>query len=357
MSHFDVIAQPAGSTASDVLYAALADNRFDELRAAVAYITASGVQELQQGLAASALKRSWLTSFDWCRSDPAALSALQQQSLSSVKVHDGKRVVLRPGCRPTTSFHPKSFLFTGPDHALLLVGSANMSRNGLRHGVEVDAAIEVAGHNKRTEAAWRQIDSARTWFDAEWSQAPSFAGLTSAYQAQYDRRPPSSAVLEFGDTSSFIRRGFTAEQLAQVAHAQTMWIEAGRLTARTSAAPGHQLMMRPLTRVFFGYQPLAIPRKTQLGSVLIRFDGTIHANRTLEFAHNSMDRLNLPTSGASGAVRYDGKILRFTKIALGGKVAYELSIIAKRERNSLKAASRRLDLSFTMPGGRAFGFN
>jgi HKD family nuclease len=356
MSDFDVIFQPAGSTVSDVLGAALADRRFDELRAAVAYVTASGVQELQQGLAASALKRSWLTSFDWCRSDPAALSALQQLSLSSVKIHDGRQVVLRPGCQPTTSFHPKSFLFTGPDHALLVVGSANMSRNGLRHGVEVDAAIEVVGRSKRTEAAWRRIDFARTWFDAEWTKAPSFAGLTSAYQAQYDRRPPSSAVLEFGDTTSFVRRGFTAEQLAQVAHSQTMWIEAGRLTARTSATPGHQLMMRPLTRVFFGYQPLSVPRKTQLGSVLIRFDGTVHANRTLEFAHNSMDRLNLPPGGANKTTRYDGKILKFTKIALGGEVAYELSMISKRARNSLEAASRRLNLSFAMPGGRAFGF-
>ena len=62
-------------------------------------------------------------------------------------------------------------------------------------------------------------------------------------------------------------------------------------------------MMRPLTRVFFGYQPLAIPRKTPLGSVLIRFDGTVHPDRTLEFAHNSMDRLNLPTSGAGGAAQ------------------------------------------------------
>ena len=51
MSDFDVIAQPMGSTTvSDILYAALADDRFNELRAAVAYITASGVQELQQAL-------------------------------------------------------------------------------------------------------------------------------------------------------------------------------------------------------------------------------------------------------------------------------------------------------------------
>jgi HKD family nuclease len=352
MSHFNVIAQPAGSTVSDVLYAALADDRFDELRSAVAYITASGVQELQQGLVASALKRSWLTSFDWCRSDPAALSALQQQSLSSVKVHDGKRVVLGPGCRPTTSFHPKSFLFTGPDHALLLVGSANMSRNGLRHGVEVDAAIEVVGHSKRTEVAWRQIDSVRTWFDAAWSKAPKFAGLSAAYQAQYDRRPPSSAVLEFHDPSLF----FTAEQLAQAAQARTLWIEGPRKTSSNRGTTGQQLNMRKLTRVFFGVDALPVPKMTPLDSVTILFDGVVHANRTLEFAHNSMDRLNLPTSGSTGHVSYPGKILKFSKVALQGEVAYELTLITKREMNSLRAASHRLRLDFKLSGDRAFGF-
>lgn len=356
MSDFKVIAQPAISTVSEFLHAGLADNRFDTLRSAVAYITTSGVQELQHALQASALKKSWLTSFDWCRSDPAALDALQQQGKSSVKVHDGTRVVSRAGCTPTTPFHPKAFLFTGPDHALHILGSANMSRNGLRQGVEVDAAIEVAGRGPRTNTAWLQIDSARNWFDAEWSKADRFSRLAPGYQTQCDRRPRASAVLEFGDTSSFVRRGFTAEQLAQMARAQTMWIEAGNLTARTSATPGHQLMMRPLTRVFFGFPPLSVPRMTPLGSVPIVFDGLLHADRPLEFAHNSMDRLNLPTSAAGGTARYDGTNLKFTKIALGGQVAFDLTIIGKRELNSLKAASRRLDLSFKMPGGRTFGF-
>jgi len=356
MSELTVIAQPAVSTVSDLLHASLADNRFDMLRSAVAYITTSGVQELQQALQESHLRRLWLASFDWCRSDPTALEALQQQGKSSVKVHDGMRVVSRAGCTPTTPFHPKSFLFTGSDHALLVVGSANMSRNGLREGVEVDVAIEVAGGSKRTNRAWLQVDSARKWFDAEWSKADAFSKLASSYQVQCDRRPRASAILEFGDTTSFARRGFTAEQLAQIARSQTMWIEAGKLTARNSATPGHQLMMRPLTRVFFGFPPLSVPRMTPLGSVPIKFDAALHADRPLEFAHNSMDRLNLPTSAASGPVWYDGKILKFTKTALKGEVIFDLTIVGERERNSLEMASQRLDLSFTMPGGRTFGF-
>lgn len=135
-----------------------------------------------------------------------------------------------------------------------------------------------------------------------------------------------------------------------------MWIEAGRLTARTSAGPGHQLMMRPMTRVFFGFSPLSVPKMTPLGTVSVVFDGLLHTDRSLEFAHNSMDRLNLPTSATGGNAHYDGKILKFTKSAVNGEVAFDLTIIGKRESNSLKAASRRLDLSFTMPSGRTFGF-
>lgn len=356
MSDFEVIPQPAISTVSATLQAALLDDRYNSLRSAVAYITTSGVQELQQVLSTSSLRRSWLTSFDWCRSDPAALSALQQQRGSSVRVHDGKQVVVRRGCTPNTPFHPKKFLFTGPEHALLVSGSANMSRNGLRQGVEFDTAIAVTGRGKKTLTAWKRIDATRNWFDAEWSRAGRFAGLAAGYQVEYTRRPPASVVLEFGDTSAFVRRGFTAEQLAQISRAETMWIEAGNLTAQTSATPGHQLMMRPLTRVFFGFAPLQVPRMTSLGSVAIYFDGLLNTGRSLEFAHNSMDRLNLPTSTAAGTARYDGKVLKFTKFALNGQVAFELAVIGQREQNSLTRTSRRLGLRFVMPGGRTFGF-
>lgn len=356
MSDFEVIPQPTISTVSATLQAALLDNRYDTLRSAVAYITTSGVQELHQALSTSSLHKSWLTSFDWCRSDPAALSALQQQQGSTVRVHDGKQVVARRGCTPTTPFHLKKFLFTGPEHALLVSGSANMSRNGLRQGVEFDTAIAVTGRGKKTLTAWKRIGAARDWFDAQWSRADRFAALAPGYKVEFARRPAASAVLEFGDTSAFVRRGFTAEQLAQISRAETMWIEAGNLTARTSASPGHQLMMRPLTRVFFGFAPVQVPRMTSLGPVSIYFDGVLNADRSLEFAHNSMDRLNLPTSTAAGTAQYDGKVLKFTKFAMNGAVAFELSIIGKREQNSLRRMSRRLGLSFTMPGGRTFGF-
>jgi len=356
MSELTVIAQPAVSTVSTLLHASLADNRLDMLRSAVPYITTSGVQKLQQALHESPLRSLCLGSFDWCRSDPTGLEVLQQQGKSSVEVHDGMRVVARAGWTPTTPFHPKSLLFAAFDYALPVVGSANMSRKSLREGVEVDVAIEVAGRRKMTNRAWVQVDSARKWFDAEWSKADMFSKLASSYQVQCDRRARASAIREFSATTSFGRRGFTAEQLAQIARSQTISIEAGKPTARNSATPGQQVMMRPLTRVFFGLPPLSVPRMTPLASVPIKFDAALHADWPLEFAHDSMDHLNLPTSAAGGPVWYHGKILKFPKTALKGEVIFDLTIVGEREGNSLEMASQRLDLSFTMPSGRTFGF-
>lgn len=356
MVHFEPLPQPALSRVSDALLSALVDNRYDTLRAAVAYVTSSGVQELQHALNSSGQAIRWLTAFDWCRSEPSALDALNQRTLSDVRVHDGAQVVSRGGCVPTVSYHPKAFLFSGREESLLVVGSANLSRNGLRHGVEFDAAISVAHGTSREQSSWQRLDRARQWFDDTWSHSAQYSGLADRYAAEHSRRPRSAAVLEFGAAAVPLGRGFSAEQLAQLASAQTMWIEAGTLTAAASTYPGHQLMMRPMTRVFFGFGAEPVPRKTRIGGVSIRFDGALSAGLSLEFAHNSMDRLNLPAASSTGVASYDGKILGFTKAAIDGGLAFEMSVLGGREARRLMNMSAKQDLAFTMSSGRSFGF-
>ncbi len=67
MSDFRVVAQPEVSTVSDVVQSALMDNRYNTLRAAVAYITSSGVQELEHALLATNLDKKWMTGADRSR--------------------------------------------------------------------------------------------------------------------------------------------------------------------------------------------------------------------------------------------------------------------------------------------------
>lgn len=297
----------------------------------------------------------WLSAFDWCRSEPAALDALAQRSASEVRIHDGVRVAGRPSCVPTVSFHPKTFLFTGPADGLLVVGSANLSRNGLRHGVEFDASVSVSGAGART-SEWRAIDQSREWFDNTWASADAYQALASRYKVKYSDRSRETAVLEFGVAGLPTSRGFTPQQLALMAGAQSMWIEAGNLTAAGARSPGHQLMMRPMSRVFFGFGSDPVPQKTRIGEVAIDFDGALTSGLSIEFAHNSMDRLNLPATSPRGVTAFDGKTLKFEKAAVAGGVVFKLSVVGVPEEKRLRRASSRLGMTFTMTSGRSFGF-
>lgn len=352
------IRQPVSERLADVLCQALANDRYTDLRAAIAYVTASGVQQLSDALHKSSLTVRWLTAFDWCRSEPAALSALDSAKRSAVRVFAGGDVVERAGCVPLKSFHPKSFLFTGPDAALLISGSGNLSANGLRHGIEFNTVISVDGPTAKVNAStWQAMSDVETWFDTFWRSADHYAPLADRYQAQFAERPKSSADMDFGDPPEQRTGRFTAEQLAQMAQASTMWIEAGQLTASTSNTPGHQLMMRPYSRVFFGFAATSVPRMTNLGEILVDFRGAGAVRRSIEFAHNSMDRLNLPASDGRDAAKYDGETLIFTKGARNGRVVYELALATPSEKTKLLNASRQREMAFKMSGhGRQFGF-
>lgn len=352
------IPQPASARLIDSLCSALADNRYTEMKAAVAYATTSGVRELADSIRQTTLSLKWLTAIDWFRSEPAALGSLDGLRRSTVRIHNGREVVGRPGCVPRSAFHPKAFLFTGPDSALLISGSGNLSANGLRRGIELGTIIAATSRASRANRdAQQALGDVRTWFDTLWRAADGYASLAGEYTTKFALRPAAAAVMDFGDPPEPGAGRFTAEQLAQVSHAETMWIEAGNLTASTSQTPGHQLMMRPYTRVFFGVLASPVPRMTHLGDVLIRFGSATPVFRSIEYAHNSMDRLNLPHSDGIQHARYDGETLVFRKRPGRGTVVFELTVASKSDVARLKRSSQRNGLAFKMSGpGREFGF-
>ena len=116
-------------------------------------------------------------------------------------------------------------------------------------------------------------------------------------------------------------------------------------------------MTRALTRVFFGFSELAVPNQTPLGLVDIAYNSNVTADLPLEFAHNGMDRLNLPKPGAGGPPAYDQQTLVFKKRSLRGRVGYELSLPSKNDARRIKRQSDAEGLTFAMPGqARGFGF-
>jgi hypothetical protein len=345
------------------LRAALADPAFTRLDVAVAYVTTSGVKTLRDSDAAQLdrLNRRWLSTFDWCRSQPVALAALNQTAASSLRIHDGAFVVGREGCAPRLPFHPKGFLFSGDDARLLISGSGNLSDNGINRGVELDTVFEVRSPTSPSETAlWDELGRLQAWFDQQWAIANPYQDtLKSRYEAAYAKAPKVPAPTDDDWSPATTPRGFTPTQLAGARRATTFWIEAGNLTPNLGPGnPGSQLMMRAMTRVFFGIQPRTVPRMTPLGTVDIRYGGKIYSNESLEYAHNSMDRLNLPHPGPGGPPGYDQQTLVFRKVPHEGNVIYDLTFATTpAQKTALRKASAAVDLDLVMPGGRRFGFS
>ena len=345
------------------LHATLADPTFTRLDVAVAYVTTSGVNMLRDkdGAQLDRLDRRWLSSFDWCRSHPVALAALNQEAASSVRIHDGAFVVGREGCAPRLPFHPKAFLFSGGEARLLISGSGNLSANGINRGVELDTLLEVRSPTSPQETAlWNELGELQAWFDGQWAAAnPYQGGLKSRYETAYAVAPKAPAPTDDDWSPETTPRGFTPTQLAGARRATIFWIEAGNLTPNLGAGvPGSQLMTRAMTRVFFGIPPNVVPVKTPLGSVDIRYGGAIYPNESLQFAHNGMDRLNLPHPGLGGPPAYDQQTLVFRKVPYEGRVIYELTFATTpAQRAALRKASAAVDLDLVMPGGRRFGFS
>ena len=277
------IRQPSDSRIVDHLRSAMVDPRFNRLEAAVAYATLGGVEDLQLGGSGQIrhISRQWLSSIDWCRSEPTALTALDQLPKSEVRIFDGLRVVDRRGCSPRVSFHPKGFVFSGPRVRLLISGSGNLSRNGVSKGVELNTVVEVSDPKTRAEKSlWQSIEAIRAWHNSMWQSAAAYKTLDSRYRETYKRSfasPPKTDDDTFDVDDVGNRRGYSAEDLVKIRRAMTFWIEGGNLTENLGRGdPGNQLMMRGLTRVFFGFDGTRVPRRPTLGRSLSGMAEPLH---------------------------------------------------------------------------------
>lgn len=365
MLRIQTLVQPRHGKIVDLLHAGLENQKYSKLEAAVAYVTVGGVSALRgNGIHDAHLDRmrtQWLAGVDWYRSDPVALEALSQRANSNVRVFDGSGVTASPGCAPVTPFHPKGFVFSGQGALLMISGSANLSRNGLTRGVELNTVIEVADPRSSAErSAWDAIQRTRKWFATAWRDADIYGAIATDYSAAWQAaRPVPPTTDDHTARPLAAARGFSSSELAAIRRATTFWIQSGNLTHNLGPGmPGNQLMMRALTRVFFGFSEVVVPKQTPIGSVEISFNNVVTPDLSLEFAHNGMDRLNLPRPSAGGPSSYDQQTLVFRKRPIAGQVGYALQLASKSQALKLLRQSDAEGLTFAMPGqGRAFGFS
>ncbi|MCC6765244.1 MAG: hypothetical protein IT293_11340 [Deltaproteobacteria bacterium] len=362
MSRVDYIAQPAPRTTLDALQAILQDGAVESIDVAVAYVTSGGAYELLKRLAEtlgeawSGVPKRWITSFDYCRTEPVALASLLKVPKSSVRIHDA-RFCLDHGGAPKMPFHPKTFLVRTDLRDYALAGSGNMSRSGLLRGVEAGLVVSVnrAGPTEPTAAAAMQ--SMRAWFSRTWNNATRLTpALFTGYRRLFEHRDNLKAPAPTEDdvASTDTGRGtLSTKELQKLRVCTHFWIDAGNITKnRGPKLPGNQLMMKRLSRVFFGFPSTTIPKNTHVGDVRIGFDSGPATLFSLTYSDNKMDKLVLPIPGAGGPPAYDNECLLFVRTK---PRVFELTIGTKAAKAQWLKKSSAIDGAFHMASGREWG--
>jgi hypothetical protein len=330
---------------------------------AVAYATSSGVYDFLKrmsgtlGVAWNDIPKRLITSFDYYRTEPVALAALQSVPNSSVRIHDAQ-FCLTHGGTPKVPFHPKAFLIRSAQRNYALAGSGNMSRSGLSKGIEVGIALGVDRHPLPAEpTALASIQALQAWFDAAWQIAsPLSTPLLSSYRALFESKDNLKAPVPTEDdvaSSDAAGGALSSKDLQKLRVCTHLWIESGNITKnRGPHLPGNQLMMKRLSRVFFGFDPTAIPENSLIGHIHMNFNGGAADQYSLTYSDNKMDKLTLPIPGGLGPAAYDQKWLLFQRMTPG---AFHLTLGSDSDRAKWFKRSSSIDGAFKMSSGREWG--
>lgn len=321
--------------------------------AAVAYATHSGVAELVGRLETlegwGQVSKRWLVGIDFCRSDPVALEGLSGLPRSSLRIYDGRFVVGRDRCTPRVSFHPKLYGFQRGNQKAVVAGSGNLSRTGLRVGVEAGMSVcDMPGADART---------VQDWFDRNWRLATRFSDISVEYghrfQAVENRTQPVPTEDDAAPESAGARGQLTPSQLRKLNVCRNLWIQVGNLHSnRGPGRPGNQLMLKRNTRVFFGFPARDLDPDTTVGHVAIEYAGNTRGDCSLRFSNNSMDVLTLPVPGVEGPPAYDQETICFEQI---GVRKFRLILGTRRDVTNWKRQSEAIDGAFRMTSGREWG--
>ena len=362
MSQADYIAQPTSRTTLDALQAILQNGGVERLDVAVAYVTTNGAHDFLRrvsntlGGAWAAVPKRWITSFDYCRTEPVALECLRSLPSSSIRIHDAA-FCLEHGGAPKVPFHPKAFLIRTHQHEYVLAGSSNISRSGLSRGVEAGLVLSVSRVTPGEPTATAAIDAMRTWFSSIWgASTPLTTPLLTSYSQLFEHKDNLKAPAPTEDdvASTDTRRGaLSTKDLQRLRVCRHFWIDAGNITKnRGRNVPGNQLMMKRLSRVFFGFGSTAVPKNTHIGDVEISFNNGQGAPFSLTYSDNTMDKLVLPIPGAGGPPAYDNEFLLFERTKPG---VFKLTIGTKATKAQWLRRSAAIDGDFRMSSGREWG--
>jgi len=161
---------------------------------------------------------------------------------------------------------------------------------------------------------------------------------------------PTEDDLASSDTG---RNALSGKDLQKLRVCKNFWIEAGNVTKnRGHNVPGNQLMMKRLSRVYFGFNSNAVPENTAIGNVSMYFNQGATEEYSLTYSDNKMDKLVLPIPGSDGPPAYDNKCLLFTKVR---PRLFRLMLGSQSDRATWLKNSKAIDGAFKMGSGRQWG--
>jgi HKD family nuclease len=361
MSQIDYIAQPTFRTTLTAIERILVNDRTTSIGVAAAYVTSGGAGDLLRKMNAAMgnpwhrVEKRWLTSFDYLRTEPLALSALMSAPASEIRIHDAEFCLAHSGM-PRTPFHPKAFLFRSAERDHALAGSGNISRSGLSRGIEAGLVVVVNRNGAVEETSRAAIQGLRTWFSTTWAGAtPLTARLLTRYTTLFESvgnlTHPTLTEDDVATSDAGVG-AISSADLQKLRVCRHFWIEAGNITKnRGPNLPGNQLMMKRLSRVFFDFTPAALPENTPIGRVEIVF-GNRAEQYSLTYSDNKMDKLVLPIPGDGGPAAYDNEGLLFERLS---PRRFRLSLGAAGDKTQWLRKSRLISGAFRMTSGRQWG--
>jgi len=204
-SGWEFIGQPNEGDLGSQLNDALADARWTQLDAAVAFVKMSGVSQLAPGLHTFA-GRSRVRITVGIDQQGTSLEGLQNLWLILGGASSELYVLQNPAGNPSPTFHPKLWLFRSDSEALLICGSGNLTGGGLFTNYEAGVVLRLDLEDPTLQ---RVIDVVDQWSD---DSRPEVARVTAAgLQAMHDAGElPSEAATRLATRLSRTARALIA---------------------------------------------------------------------------------------------------------------------------------------------------
>lgn len=335
---------------------------FSRIQVAVAYATVSGCRELTNAFsnigAWEHVEKQWLISVDFGITEPEALKFIDKLPRSTVRIPDGAELLKRK-LKPRQSFHTKIYIFDNENHQGLgiFAGSANLTFSGLHLNAEngISTLWETPVKSAEKHSLKSVLEALGWWID-HWEKAtPVDQDFLKAYKRLRRPKAPNEDATDIVKMFADVQEPEVATQCGLAwATARYFWIETYELYKNLgNSNPGNQLDCVRGTRTYFGFSPKRVPKNTVIGKVNVQYQNKTEQLRSVRYADNQMDKVNLPKPGQDGPPSYDNTFILFERV---GNQRFSIKLAKGKDHAIWRKKSNDQGLYFKFAGGREYGF-